>query len=256
MTEERIRKLFLYFGVLAMLSVSCLFLLIENIPGHKELDHFLMKRLIRNQPAIVASRTLTSRSDNVAYVLGGSQHSLVARFQTIAALYHHGLCDKILILSNPGITEYEPLLDRNLTNDEWAVNKLVTLGVKKVDIEPVPFRKGFWGTLSEAEGVADLAASRDYRHIILITSQYHTARTWLTFSRAMERQNTTLFIYGSNDDIELPGHFIEYLKLLLYRNFVIPLYSLQIPMLNIGSPGSQNVSSITLITRKCIHQYV
>jgi hypothetical protein len=36
---------------------------------------------------------------------------------------------KILIMTEPGITEYSPDLDRNLTNDEWVVMKLISIGV-------------------------------------------------------------------------------------------------------------------------------
>jgi len=246
------RKLFLFFGLVALLSASCLFLFIENIPGHKELDSLLMRRLTRNQPAVSVSQDLASRSDNVAYVLGGSADSLVAKFQTTAELYHQGLFDKILILSTPGYGQYDPLLQRNLSNDEWAFSELVKLGVKRIDIEAVSFQKELLGTFTEAEGIESLAAIRGYQRIILITSQYHTARTWLTFSGAMKGQNTTLFIYGSSDDTDLLGHLVEYLKLLLYQNFVMPIHSFQIPARKSGSANSQYTAGTIPVNCKYI----
>jgi uncharacterized SAM-binding protein YcdF (DUF218 family) len=241
------KKLLTILTVLAFLCVSSLFLLIEIIHGHKELDELLMKRLIRSQTLAGISNKLTSEPGRIIYVLGGSQKSLSSRFQTAAELYRHGLCDKILFISNFGITEYNPVLERNLTNDEWALNKLVALGVNKIDIEAVSFHKGFFGTLTEAKGVADLAANRGYRYLILVTSQYHTARTWLSFSTVMKRQNVTLSICGSKDDTDLTGHLFEYLKLVLYHNFVLPLYSYQLPAHISGPAGNSSARRATRI---------
>ena len=228
MTEDKIKKWFFFLGVLAFLCLSSLFLFIQNIPGHQDFDHLLMKQLTSSQSLAGISQGSMSESGRVIYVLGGSQNSLPPRFQTAAKLYRPDLCDKILILSSPGITEYSHLLDRNLTNDEWSVNNLVALGVKQINIEPVSFRKGFFGTLSEAKGVAGLAASRAYRHVYLVTSQYHIAPTWLTFSTAMKRQNIDLSISASTDDTDLPGHLLEYFKLMLYKYIVLPLYFSQL----------------------------
>jgi len=241
-----------FLGVLGFLCISSLFLFIEFIPGHKELDQFLMKRLTRVQPPSIISRKVTSESGKVMYVLGGAQNSLIARFQIAAELYHSGLCDKILLLSVPGITEYDQLLERNLTKDEWAVNKLGSFGVKKVDIELASFRKGFFGTLTEAEGLADLAARRDYRHMTLVTSQYHTARTWLTFSTVMKKQEVTLSICGSAEDAELIGHLYEYFKLVFYQNLVLPLYSSQLLESTFGSAESSAARGVSRMNGKYV----
>ncbi len=188
-----------------------------------------MERLTKIEPLTENSYNSTLKSRNILYVLGGTQKSLKKKFKTAAELYNRGLCKKILILSAPGIIEYDPRLGRKLTNDEWAINKLVELGVRKEDIEPVSLEKGFFGTFTEAKGISALVLKRGYKHLILVTSPYHTMRTWVTFSKFLKDRgitlyiyaSNTLYIYASNDNIGLHNLLLEYFKLLLYKNFVL-----------------------------------
>lgn len=198
-------------------------------PGQKEFKVHLTKQLTRVEPLRQTSHKGSSRSNSVIYVLGGSQKSLKARFETAARLAHQGLSKRILILSEPGITEYDPLLGRNLTNDEWAVKQLTGLGIKKGDIELVTPKKGFFGTLSEARDISEIASKRDYKRLILVTSQYHTKRTSITFSKVFENRNISIAIYAANDPVLLRGLLYEYLKLVLYKNIVLPYYAEQKP---------------------------
>jgi len=87
-----------------------------------------------------------------------------------------------------------------LINGEWAIDRLVDLGVRKAEIEPVSLEGGFWGTFAEAKGISALVNTRSYRGVILVTSPYHTMKAWLTFSRFLRPHDIELYINPSNDD--------------------------------------------------------
>jgi len=115
---------------------------------------------------------------------------------------------------------------RNLTNDEWAIDRLVDLGVRKAEIEPVSLEGEFWGTLAEAKGISALVNTRSYRGVILVTSPYHTMRAWLTFSGFFKGQGIHLKIYASDDHANLRELLLEFFKLISYEYIVIPVYSI------------------------------
>lgn len=200
--------------------------LVEDVPFNKELRVFLLKRLVkvsRSRPC--NPHESSSESNGVLYVMGGDQESLKHRFKTAAELYHRGRGKKILILSEPGITEYDPVIQRNLTNDEWAIKQLVGFGVGKEDIEPVSLEEEFLGTFAEAKGVLGVAVKSDYKHLILVSSPSHTMRVWATFSKCLHNHRIRLHIYASNDHVNLRSLLLEYFKLVIYENVVLPTYA-------------------------------
>ena len=231
MSINQFKKLlfFLVIGGFTCWVASWLFLnlelleLIENIPFNRNLRIYFTKRLVKIYSSPYTVRESPQNLEGIIYVMGGSQRSLKYRFQTAAELHHKGMGKKLLLLSEPGISEYDPQIGRNLTNDEWAVNKLVEFGVQKEDIELVILKKGHLGTFTEAEGISDIVLRRGYRSLILVTSSSHTMRTWLSFSEFLKDKNTALYIYASNDGISLYNLLIEYSKLLIYKNFVLPI---------------------------------
>ena len=197
---------------------------VEHLPFNRELRISLAERLTKVDTSPNTPRGSSQESETVIYVMGGSEESLKQRFKTAAELYHLGLSRRILLLSREGITQYDPLLNRNLTNDEWAVGRLVDFGVRKEDIEPIVLKKGYFGTFTEARVISDIVLKRGYKNLILVTSSGHTMRTWLSFSKVLKNKPTTLHIYGSSDPISLLDLLREYFKLFLYRNFVLPMY--------------------------------
>lgn len=217
------KKVLLLFcaGAFTVFLSLCLFLTVETIPGHKELKTALIERLVRIEHVPDISYKSISNSNNVIYVLGGSQDRLKNKFKTAADLYRRGLSEKILFLGKPGITQYDALLDRNLTNNEWAMKRLVALGVKKEDVEPVSLKKGFFGTFTEAKGISDIVFKRGYKRLILVTSPYHTMRVWVSFSKFSRDSDINLYVYMSNEPVALPDLLLEYFKLLIYNNLLL-----------------------------------
>ena len=217
MNKYLIKKSPLVLGISVFTLFCVLFLSVEAFPGHKELYSLLIKQLTRVELLPESSYTSSSQSVNIVYVLGGSQEDLEGKTETAAELYHNGRCKRILSLSRPGITEYDHNLHRNLTNDEWFISELVGRGVKKEDIELVTLEHGLFGTLTEAKGIPDTASRRGYKHLILVTSSYHTMRTWLTFSKYAKGRGVVLYIYASNYQAPLYEVIFEYFKLVLYK---------------------------------------
>jgi uncharacterized SAM-binding protein YcdF (DUF218 family) len=202
--------------------------LVVRVPFNRELSIFLTERLSKVDALRYTTRESSQVFDRVIYVMGGSQKSLKYRFKTAADLYHLGLCNRILIPSRQGITQYNPSLSRNLTNNEWAMNKLMELGVKKEDIELVGLKKGYFGTFTEARSISDIVSQRGYKNLILVTSLHHTMRTWLSFSEFLKDKGITIYIYASNDCIELHNLILEYFKLIIYKDLILPISFVQI----------------------------
>jgi uncharacterized SAM-binding protein YcdF (DUF218 family) len=198
-----------------------LFLDPEAFPGNKELKSFLMKKLVKFEPVPATFQDSLSDSKNVIYVLGGSPQSLESRFKTASELYKKGLAQKILVDSENMKMEYSPLKKRNLTFNEWAIEKLAVLGVNEKDIEPVFIEKGFFGTYSEAQSISATLLKRDYKVLVLVSSQEHTMRVWESFSKFIKDPNIKLYIYTSVDNSGIRTLVQEYFKLQVYRTFLL-----------------------------------
>ncbi|HTN42831.1 MAG TPA: ElyC/SanA/YdcF family protein [Nitrospiria bacterium] len=184
---------------------------------------FLKNRLVKVVPANEIFSGASRDSNGIIYVLGGSQRSLESRFIKASALYRDGAAGRVLIMSRRGITEYNPMLGRNLTNDEWAVDRLMDLGVPKSDIELVSIPESFWGTFHEARAISELTLKRGHRYLLLVSSLYHTRRVWDSFSKMLQGRNVSLYVYPSEDPSKLKDLVIEYVKLLTYDNLLLPL---------------------------------
>ena len=175
----------------------------------------IRKELIRED-----SKRFTNVVDAI-YVLGGSQNSLEFKFKRSAELYHDGICERILILSRPGITEYSPDLQRNLTNDEWSILQLERFGVPKQIIELISMKEGFFGTLTEAKGISMLIKKRGYKSVILISSASHTHRVKISFKNFLQHNNIKVYAQGSDEKGSLGQLLIELIKLKIYEYFLV-----------------------------------
>ena len=191
---------------------------------HQELVNFLKGKLVYEIHIPFSLLTQKSGNKTVIYVLGGNQDDLRHRFKEASILYHQGLSKKILILSRPGITNYDSGLGRNLTNDEWAIMELGRFNVKKEDIAPVSVQASFLGTWIEAKYLPDIARKKGYSKLLLVTSAYHTNRTITVFSKFAPYSSIELYIYGAEDAPGFQDLLLEYMKMLLYKIFVLPVY--------------------------------
>jgi len=211
--------------MLGVLALFCAFLIFagKKLTGHEELEALLIKQLAKHDAIADLSTKATITHDTVVYVLGGSQESQHIKYQIVSELCQRGYCGTVLLMSEPEITEYDPVRGRNLTKDEWSLKTLQHLGVERRHIEFLPIKKHLFGTLTEAQGLAELSKERGYTHLLLVTSEYHTKRTLLTFNKMFEHRNTVLTVVASNEPVGLIGMGYEYVKLLVYEYLVLPM---------------------------------
>jgi len=205
--------------------VFSVFFMISIVPAYSgtgnstdfipKIRYWLKKRLISVDP-LPSSLTV-----DAVYILGGSQSSLEYKFKTVSEYYHNGVCRRILILSQPGITEYSPSLGRNLTNNEWAILKLKISGVSEKDIELVDMEPGFFGTLTEAKHISRLAERRGYESLMLVTAPYHTKRVKASFAGMLRNKDITVLVRGSAEQHSLSMLVVEFVKLTIYQYFLI-----------------------------------
>ena len=186
---------------------------------------YLKERLVFEKYISTDNATDIKEKKAILYVLGGNQGSLRQRYLKASELYHLGLSRKIMILSRPGITEFNPNLGRNLTNDEWSIRELSILNVQKKDIELVSVKPGYFGTLQEAMRVTEINRKRGGGRIILVTSSYHTRRAFLSFSEFQKNPSNKIYVYGTVDAKNIINIISEYVKLFLYEKFLLPAWS-------------------------------
>lgn len=217
------RKKLLISSGIALLAIS-LFLSLERMPGRQALEALLLAQL--DSPASAIQLWSGPRPEHaIIYVLGGSHVGLERKFEITGELYRRAGGLPVLLLQEPGITEYNDLLGRNLTNREWAVRSLEAQGVRKEQIETIPLPRGkLFGTLSEARMLRDQSLRRGYKEIFLVTSRYHARRTWRTFSTVFgSDRNVVLYLSEANEAANLKQLLVEYAKNLLYDVIVLPL---------------------------------
>ena len=193
---------------------------------HNLLADSIKNRLELEKPLPTKFSNQVSAITTCVYVLGGNQDSLIHRFRKASILYKKGLSRNILILSRPGITEFNRGMGRNLTNNEWAIKELELLNVRKEDVEPVSVEVGIFGTLSEGKDLTSIVRRKGCNRLILVTSDLHTRRAFIAFTRYSTKYSPEIYVYGAEDPIGLMGLFAEYIKLLLYDHIAIPLNSL------------------------------
>lgn len=154
---------------------------------------------------------------DVIYILGGSQKSLEYKFKTVGEIFDQRISKRLWVLDHQGKTEFNPTLKRNLTNNEWALMKLIDFGVSKEYIEFIKVDEGFFGTLSEARDISKLLETKGIKSIMLIAQPYHTQRVWLCFSHFLKDKNVSLYVQDSNQKVFLRHLLVEYIKLKIYH---------------------------------------
>ena len=219
-----IKSLLRYLLFLALVLAAWLFISFEFFPGHGALQSWLIENLVSVKPLPCDFTKVHTHLKTIIYVLGGSQESLKYRFKAASELYGKYTICRIAILDRPGITEYDPLLKRNLTNNEWSIEKLEGFSVKKKDIEFITLPSGYFGTLTEAWGVSQEVTNKGYDVLILVSSPYHTMRIRESFSRFLSNKGIDMYIYASEDQTNLIGLLEEYSKLMFYKSILLQIY--------------------------------
>jgi uncharacterized SAM-binding protein YcdF (DUF218 family) len=208
---------FLFLSTVLFIAALSVIWLNSNSAGHFRTD---LKQLILDELIYIDHPPPGAQVDAI-YVLGGSPRSLEFKYRKAADLFHQGISNRIWILSWPGKTEFSRSLGRNLTNDEWSLQKLKEFGVPEKNVEAIKIESGFFGTFSEAKGISSLLKSRGYKDIVLISSQDHTSRIKISFDNFLRDQDIKTYTQGSGERILLRNAIFEFIKLKVYQSFII-----------------------------------
>ena len=141
--------------------------------------------------------------------------SMKERVPSVAALYHNGYAP-LVILANDGVfSEFSLTYNRNLYQVEWAEEELVDLGVPREKIVKLPF----YGSAT----MFDVLAAKKYllksglKKIIVVTSDYHTRRSFWAFKHALKGYEIDISIYPVKAiDVTTWGVLVEYSKYVYY----------------------------------------
>ena len=158
---------------------------------------------------------------DVIYVLGGNQASLGFKAKTVSGFFQKGICKRIWVSSLSGITEYNQVLGRNWTKNEYTLMKLKKFGIPNKYVELIKIKEGFFGTFSEAEKISSLLEEKGYKSILLVAQPYHTQRVNLSFNKYLADQNVSMYIQGSGERMWMRHLIVEYIKLKVYKYFLI-----------------------------------
>lgn len=218
-----VQQAFLFLAIGLFVFVVGVQLLVsgEGFPGHQTLKLLLESKLVKVAGLPSDGPAGPLREKTFIYVLGGSQDGLKDKLKVAADLYHRGEAGKVFIYNERKVSVYSSLIGKRLTLGEWSFQELMRLGIPEKDIEFAQIEEGFFGTFSEAKGISEIASRMGYKRLVLVTSSVHTMRTWLSFSKFMNRPDSELYVYIANDHVYLDDLFREYLKLIIYKSFLI-----------------------------------
>lgn len=130
------------------------------------------------------------RADAI-FVLSGSS-AYVERSQQAALAFKQGIASKIFLTNDNLKSGWNKKEQRNPYYVEKARSELIAQGVPETAIEVLPGT--VYGTQDEAELFAKTFQERDLHSVLLITSAYHSRRTFWTFQREAARNNLAIEI--------------------------------------------------------------
>lgn len=161
---------------------------------------FLAERLIIEKPLESADAIL---------ILGGSS-VYIERAQRAAEIYKQGIAPKIILTDDGERAGWSRSEKRNTPYVELAKKELIAQGVEPENIEIIKPRGS--GTIYEAEEFREIAAERNFKRVLLVTSAYHTRRALWTFEKILADGNTEIGIESAPTGEQTPPPFIWWLS--------------------------------------------
>lgn len=190
--------------------IAALIIVIASITIYKP-----VKRMLTNY--LTTTDSLPLDTADAAYVLGGSPRSTYKHLITASDIYKKKKTSCILLFKKNAKTEYDPILHRNITNNEWEIRYLNKWGVPDSAIKTVPVHERFFGTLSEAQDLSSYFISSKYKSVILISSPCHSRRVSNSFSHYLTSSGIKISVQGSNDPFYMREIIFETIKVQVYK---------------------------------------
>jgi uncharacterized SAM-binding protein YcdF (DUF218 family) len=121
---------------------------------------------------------------------------------------------------------WSELFQRNLYEIEWAEQALIKDGIPEQAIVKLPFSES--GTYFDAKHTVKYALDNKIESLIIVTSDYHTRRTYWTFSQMADERDIEMGTFPARPT-ELAGEnalyrykrakqlCVEFIKLIYYE---------------------------------------
>ncbi len=123
------------------------------------------------------------------WILSGSA-VYIERNQEAAALYKKGVAAKIILTDDGVKAGWDKVENRNPSFAERARKELIARGVPLEAIEILPTVVN--GTDEEAELFVNYSKQANFTSVLLVTSAYHSRRTFWTFERAAKKNGLSI----------------------------------------------------------------
>lgn len=131
-----------------------------------------------------------SKTDAIVILSGAADFAQRARGGADA--FHNGIAPLILITDDDQRGGWDDTEKGNPYFIDRMEKALASHGVPPNNIERIPGHVA--GTADEAEAVIRIATERNYRSLLVVTSDYHARRAFWTFERIAQRHNVNLIV--------------------------------------------------------------
>ncbi|MDP3429187.1 MAG: YdcF family protein, partial [Desulfomicrobium sp.] len=116
----------------------------------------------------------------------------------VAALYRDGIAPQVLLTNDGIFASWSQKYQRNLYMAEWAREDLLEMGVPEDAIVLLDYTAS--GTIHDAlNTLAYVRTHPEIRSLLVVTSDYHTRRTFWTFRRVFEEEGILIGVYPVTD---------------------------------------------------------
>lgn len=165
------------------------------------------------------------RADVILILAGSSSYRERAR--KAAEVYQRGVATRIALTDDGRRGGWNSAQQRNPSFVELAKNELLNQGIPSENIEILPPIVD--GTIDEARALRTALPEKNWKTVLIVTSDYHTRRSLRTFERVLSDTNTEVGIeYAVTNEEKFPKNFWwlsregrgivtgEYVKLIYY----------------------------------------
>lgn len=138
---------------------------------------------------LIVEKPLT-RADAILVLSGSSVY--LERTEKAAELYKKGIAPRIFLTDDGERSSWSRIERENPAFVDLERKSLTEQGVPDESIEVLPERVD--GTQSEAEAMRKKAVESNFKSILLVTSAYHTRRTFRAFEKTFAAENLNVEI--------------------------------------------------------------
>jgi uncharacterized SAM-binding protein YcdF (DUF218 family) len=143
-------------------------------------------------------------------VMAGSQSE---RLPAAAALFKKGTASNILLTNDGVLGAYSEEKQRNLYQVEWAESELLKMQVPKKAIVKLSYSSR--GSIYDALNTRMVVREKAIKSIIIVTSDYHSKRSFWTFDKILRNNPVVIGIYPVKSKVVAMPYFKKFIPLSL-----------------------------------------